>query len=200
MRISDDHSLFAWKSPENRGGLLATSPASFIGSYNIVQFNPFDTFNSPLTVSSRGVHLEHRFIGRGRRGLGLAILHCKERGGEDTLVAIYVRDLNLTMKRFERVQSGEFGRLDLRKFRPSQYPVRRICIQIGRMTHIRKSEGLAKCDSIPSEIYSDSTLTNLMSFGKPTALLCAAKRGLEDDVWLLLTRSDVWADVEDENG
>ncbi|KAF1970589.1 HET-domain-containing protein [Bimuria novae-zelandiae CBS 107.79] len=36
MRISDDHSLFAWRSSDNRGGLLATSPDSFIGSHNIV--------------------------------------------------------------------------------------------------------------------------------------------------------------------
>ena len=200
MKISDDHSLFAWRSPENRGGLLATSPASFIDSYNVVQFNPFDTFNTPLTVSSRGVHLELRFIGRGRRGLGLAILHCKEGGGEDALVAIYVRDLNLTMERFERVQSGEFQRLDLRKFRSSQYPLRRICIQIGRMKYIRKSEDLAKCDSVPLEIYSDGILTNLLSFGKPTALLHAAKGGLEDDVWLLLTRSDIEVNMKDENG
>jgi hypothetical protein len=36
MRVSDDHSLFAWKSPDDRGGLLATSLASFIGSSNII--------------------------------------------------------------------------------------------------------------------------------------------------------------------
>jgi hypothetical protein len=76
MKISDDHSLFAWKSPDNRGGLLATSPSSFIDSYNIVQFNPFNTINSSFTTSSKGIHLELRFIGRGHRGLGVAILHC----------------------------------------------------------------------------------------------------------------------------
>lgn len=73
MRISDDHSLFAWRSPDNRGGLLATSPIAFINSYNIVQFNPFDTSDNPLTVSARGIHLDLRFIGIGRRALGIAI-------------------------------------------------------------------------------------------------------------------------------
>ncbi|KAI8649781.1 HET domain-containing protein [Fusarium keratoplasticum] len=50
MKIWDDHSLFAWKSLDIRGGLLATSPAAFECSNNIVEFHPFDTSNSPLTT------------------------------------------------------------------------------------------------------------------------------------------------------
>jgi len=201
MRISDDHSLFAWKSRDNRGGLLATSPAAFIGSGNIVQFNPFNTFNSPLTVSSRGIHLEPRFIGIGPQGLGLAILHCKERGGEDKPIAIYVKDLFLTMDQFKRVWSEKFERLDLRKFRPSQYAMRRICIRKGHMTRMQKLKDFEKCDSISlEEIYPNDTLTNLLNLGEQTALLRAAEKGLEDFVWLLLTRSDVEANLGDEDG
>lgn len=62
LRISDDHSLFAWKSPDSRGGLLATSPAAFIGSNNIVQLEPRHASSGPLTVSSRGIHIELRFM------------------------------------------------------------------------------------------------------------------------------------------
>jgi ankyrin repeat protein len=197
MRISDDHSLFAWRSSDNRGGLLATSPASFIDSHKIVQSNPFDTFNSPLTVSSRGIHLEVRFIGRGRQGLGLAILHCKERGGEDKLIAIYVRDLFLTMEQFRRVQSEKFEQFDRRKFRLSQYPMRRICIQTGRLI----SKIPTNCHNIiPEDIYPDRMLTDLMNFGEPKSLLRAAERGLEDVVWLLLTRSDVNVGLKDKDG
>lgn len=108
MKISDDHSLFAWRSSDNRGGLLATSPASFIGSHNIVESNPFSTSNSPLNMSSRGVYLEVRFMGRGSQGLGLAILHYNKRDGEDKLIAIYVKDLSLTIEKFSRVQSEDF--------------------------------------------------------------------------------------------
>jgi ankyrin repeat protein len=197
MRISDDHSLFAWRSSDNRGGLLATSPASFIDSHKIIQSNPFDTSNSPLTVSSRGIHLEVRFIGRGRQGLGLAILHCKERGGEDKLIAIYVRDLFLTMEQFRRVQSEEFEWFDRRRFRMLQYPMRRICIQTGRLI----SKNPTNCHNIiPEEIYPDHTLTKLMNFGEPESLLRAAERGLEDVVWLLLTRSDVKVGLKDKDG
>jgi ankyrin repeat protein len=196
MKISDDHSLFAWRSSDNRGGLLATSAASFMGSHNIVQSNPFDTFNSPLTMSSRGVYLEVRFMGKGRPGLGLAILHCKERGGEDKLIAIYVRDLFLTMEKFSRVWSEKFETFDRRKFRPSQYPMRRICIQTGRLISKNAWNG----DNITPELYPDETLKNLMSFGEPKSLLRAAGRGLEEVVWLLLTRSDIEANFEDEDG
>jgi ankyrin repeat protein len=52
MRVSDDHSLFAWRSSDNRGGLLATSPAAFIGSDNIVQF--LET--GKVDVDSKGVN------------------------------------------------------------------------------------------------------------------------------------------------
>ncbi|RDK47085.1 hypothetical protein M752DRAFT_281171 [Aspergillus phoenicis ATCC 13157] len=35
MRISDNQNLFAWTSSNDRGGLLATSPAAFANSHNI---------------------------------------------------------------------------------------------------------------------------------------------------------------------
>ena len=201
MRISDDHSLFAWKSEDNRGGLLATSPAAFIDSDNIVQSNPSDTFNSPLTMSSRGIHLELRLMGMRLRGLGLVILNCKERGREDKPIAIYVRDLSLTISQFERVWSEEFERLDLRNFRPSQYAMRRICIQKGHMTRTKKSNDHKKCDSIfPDEIYTNDTRTNSLNLGERTALLKAAEKGLEDSVWMLLTRSGIEVNLGDENG
>src|SRR5277367_1528826 len=57
MKASDDHSLFAWRTAENRDGLLATSPSAFVDSSNIVPFNPLNTSNSPLTISNNGIHL-----------------------------------------------------------------------------------------------------------------------------------------------
>ncbi|KIM98221.1 hypothetical protein OIDMADRAFT_202037, partial [Oidiodendron maius Zn] len=201
MRFSDDHSLFAWKSSDTRGGLLATSPAAFVGSGNIVQINPFDTFNSPLAVSSRGIYLELRFLGIGPRGLGLAILHCKEGSEKDKPIAIYVRDLFLTMEQFERVQSENFELFNPRTFKQSQYPMRRICILKGRMTFLQKSKSIGKCDSIaPKEIYPNDKLPNLMNFGSQTDFFSAVERGLEDAVWLLLTRNDIRANLQDKHG
>ena len=145
--------------------------------------------------------MELYYIGIGPQGLGLAILHYKERGGEDKPIAIYMKDLLLTMDRFKRVWSKEFKRLNLRKFRPSQYPIRRICIRKGHITQMRKFKDFKKCDSISlEEIYPNNTLTNLLNFRGRTALLQAAEKGLKDVIWLLLTRSDVEANLEDENG
>ena len=85
-----------------------------------------------------------RFIGIGHRGLGLAILHCAEIGKKDQLIAIYLRDLFLTMEYFERVQSGKFELLNLRDFEPSQYPMRGIYVQQWRLAPMRKAKDLGK--------------------------------------------------------
>ncbi len=92
-------------------------------------------------------------------------------------------------------------RLDLRNFKQPQYPMRRICVQTGRIKLTRKREDVRKRDSIAQEdIHNDDKLTKLMSFGEPTALFRTAESGREDVVWLLLTRSDVEADRRDIYG
>lgn len=199
MKVSDDHSLFAWESSDSRGGILATSPEAFKSSKNIIPFNHFNDPNDASTVSSRGVHLSARFMGRGPRGLGLAILHCKERGVEDRPIAIYVRDIYGTMQTFERVTSQKLEQLDLRKFRSSQYPMRKLCVQTGRMTPTRRSKNLGKDgNTIQYKLWNNETLEQQMSLANPAALLLAAESGFEDRVWMLLTRDDVMIDWMDE--
>ncbi|KAM0514392.1 hypothetical protein ACHAPE_006973 [Trichoderma viride] len=198
MRISDDHSLFAWKSQDVRGGLLATSPDAFIDSNNVVQYNPFGNPSGPLTVSSRGVHLELRFIGRGRGGLGMAILPCREKNKEEKPLVILVRDTTLTMELFERVWSETFECIDLRKFRSSLYPTRKICIRMGRLSTMSKSENSGKQRDIREEIWHEAPLNKLMKDGT-TELFRAAQKGDQDLVWLLLTKDDIKANSKDEN-
>lgn len=201
MRISDDHSLFAWKSQDVRGGLLATSPDAFIDSNNVVQYNPFGNPSGPLTVSSRGVHLELRFTGRGRGGLGIAVLHCKERDGKDQPLAIYLRDTTLTMELFERVWSEHFESIDLRRLRPSQYPIRKICIRMGRISMTSKTESSGIQSDVMNEIYDETLLNNFMPLKKNFKKLSFPVRaGDQDFVWLLLTRDDIMADSKDKKG
>jgi ankyrin repeat protein len=145
MRVSDDHSLFAWRSTENHGGLLATSPAAFSNSGNIVPSNPSNTFGGPLTVSNKEIHLALRFMDKGRQGLGLALLHCTNIGKKGVWLAIYVKDISLTKEYFEREQSDKLEELHLRGFNLSQYPVRSICIRHGLPAQKRKLEDLKKC-------------------------------------------------------
>lgn len=202
MRISHDDSLFAWKSSDSRGGLLATSPEAFKDSGDIIQFNPFNDHNTALTINSKGIHLKVRFIGIGPQRLGLAILHCK-RKAEEKPVAIYARDLLGTMETFERVMSEKLEYFDRRKYRLSQYPMRTMCIQTGRMAPVLKSSNSKKRkrdDSTQYEIYDDYTLQSLMNFDRVEAVSKAASSTSQDDMWLLLTRDNVevnWGDDYD---
>ncbi|KAJ5552381.1 hypothetical protein N7494_001759 [Penicillium frequentans] len=204
MRISDDHSIFAWEHDDHRAGLLATSPAAFANSYNIIQSNPFGSFGNPPTVSSRGIYLELHFLGIDRRGIGLAILHCKDQTDKDNLrfIAIYVKDLSLTMELFMRVESHTFEKVVLKRFRPSQYPVRKICIQVSHIT--RKRRQTQENWNTDLRIRMDSRhcdeLSELMNFENPAALPQAARNGDNGVVWLLLTRSDIIIEVKDEDG
>jgi hypothetical protein len=58
MTVSDDDSLFAWKSFGNHGGLLATSPAAFFNSSEIIPFNPSSTLSGAITVNNKGNSFE----------------------------------------------------------------------------------------------------------------------------------------------
>lgn len=65
MKISDDQSLFAWRSDHDHGGMLATEPAAFRDSSDIIPWDPPSSVsdNGPLTVTSKGVHMALPFIG-----------------------------------------------------------------------------------------------------------------------------------------
>jgi ankyrin repeat protein len=104
------------------------------------------------------------------------------------------------MQTFERVRSEKLEHLDLRKFRSSQYPMRKLCVQTGRMTPTRRSKNLGKDGSTTQyDVYDNDTLEQLISLSDPKALLRAAESGFEDRVWLLLTRDDIMIDWMDEH-
>jgi hypothetical protein len=198
MNVLDNHSIFAWKSKEeNHGGLLATSPDAFKESTNIVPFNPFITFNSPLTISNRGIYLALRFMGIGRHGLGLAILYCTEIGKEDQLIAIYLRDLLLTIELFERVRCQDFKQLNLSDFRQSLYPTRGIYIRQRRLASFRASK--ERHNETANVWPARSNIeTNLEDKNGWTTLSHAAEQGHYNVVKLLLARKDIQADFRDK--
>jgi ankyrin repeat protein len=211
MKVSDDYSIFAWKSEDqNHGGLLATSPDAFEESADItVGRNPSATISSPLTITNIGIQLELSFIGIGHRGFGLAILHCTKLGKEDLLIAIYLRDISLTMERFERVRCGKFELIDLRHFRPSQYPARQICVRQRRLAIVRTQKyGLETAepgsdlkDARPNSNWElfDVMLTNFVDVSEPAALLPMPPEG-RAIIKLPLARSDTDTNLADEDG
>lgn len=200
MKISNDHSIFAWKSRDTRGGLLATSPDAFSDSDNIIHYNPFGDSRAPLTVSSRGIHSALRFIGLGRGGFGMAILHCARRDKTTKPLAIYVRDTALTMELFERVCSETFESIDFYEFRRWRYPIRQMCIRMGRMGPIGRSESSGNQHSITGDINDHNSLSKLINSLDIDELFGAARAGDPDIVWLWLTRGDITADLADGQG
>lgn len=185
LQISEDQSLFAWKSSDTRAGLLATSPAAFIDSHDIVPREAFDTFNNPLIISGKGIHLDLYLIGLEQAGLGLAVLQCREIGKGDTSVAIFVHDPSLTLERVKRVHCDDLLNIDLKKYRRYQYRMTRMCIQAGRMTRSqtpRDSE--AYNISLPIEIYPKTTPMQIMNWHSS---------GAEIYLWLLVARGNLEA-------
>jgi ankyrin repeat protein len=197
MKISNDHSIFAWRSKDSIDG-FPTSPAAFSNSHNIVQTNPRRSLDDPFTVDNRGVHLYARFMGIGRRGLGMIILNCKEIYSA-IYIAIYARDILFTIKRFERVWTDELEKIYLADYRPSERPFRDICLRIRRTTRIRKQQ--RKHDVIVSkdDIYAEDSLRGTMRSYNSRQLSDAAAQGHHDLVWLLLTRDDFWADLRERD-
>ncbi|KAB8207825.1 hypothetical protein BDV34DRAFT_211261 [Aspergillus parasiticus] len=187
LRISEDHSLFAWKSSDTRAGLLAPSPAAFLDSHDIVPCETFDTFSSPLIISGRGIHLDLCFIGLEQVGLGLAVLQCKKLGGEATSVAVFVRDTSLAFKleRFKRVYCDDFRHLDLKRYHTHQYRMTRMCIESGRITRFKSPRGSKEYNNLaPPHIYPDPKMTQSIDWGSPR---------VEVYLWLLLTRTNLAA-------
>ena len=137
MKVSDDHSLFGWRSTEDHGGILATSPAAFADSGNIIQINPSNMISSPLILSSRGIHLSLPFKNEGEEGSGLAILRCTMVGKENMRLAIHLRGVFLTKEDFAREQSSMLELLDLGDADLSQYPLTK-CVRKWRPTRNRK--------------------------------------------------------------
>ncbi|RSL51788.1 hypothetical protein CEP54_011247 [Fusarium duplospermum] len=202
MRVSDDHSLFAWKYPNSRGGLLAASPAAFKDSGNIIPWNPFKPYNSPFTLTNKGAHLDLPFIGLGDRGTGLAVLSCTEVGDPDKLVAIYLRDSFLTMEHFERCRSEQFDLIDLSKFRPAQYPTRSLCIRLRGLSQRPKgaSNGEIQHDQsrLSDEAPNDKEGETEQDEQKQLSIFAA--QGRESEVKRLLALPNVQADFGDDEG
>lgn len=109
--------------------------------------------------------------------------------------------MTLNMELFERVWSEKLDQIDLLQFRSTQYPVRRMCIQRGRLTSTRRARDGGQNNGISDGDVYDAASLKKMNFQASKPLLRAIRVGNEDDVWLLLTRSDVEQfSVNDEQG
>ncbi|CAH0046319.1 unnamed protein product [Clonostachys solani] len=197
MRISDDQTIFAWRSRDHRGGLLATSPDAFSDGMNIVRFDKDDTVDEPPTSNSQGIHLHVNFLGVKVRGVGLAILHCCDTADRAKPIAIYVRDLDFKMKRFERFQSHLAVPIDMASYSPSRFAIRHICVQRGNLLRQRRAKEESSFGV--GDISNESAEIAVKRFPGAGGLVEAASAGYSDVVWLLLTLSDIEAEIKAGN-
>lgn len=131
MKVSDDHSLFAWELQGNSSGLLAASPAAFSNSGDIIPVNPSSTFSGAITVNNEGIHLKLRVMNKTVIGdTKLAILPCTKKRKQ---VAMFMRAITKTGKYCERAQTTGLELLDLKYFRLSKYCEESICFRQERL-------------------------------------------------------------------
>ena len=165
LRVSDDHSLFAWRSSkEDHGGILATSPDAFDNSGNIIPVSPAYATSSPSTLSSRGIHLLLRFISNDQQGKGLAVLHCAEIGKERTRLALHLRDVFLTNEDFEREQSTTLELIDLDDIDLSQHLLTSLHVRQWLPTRNRNWDDMEKCVVKLADVDAQETASRIASF------------------------------------
>jgi ankyrin repeat protein len=201
MKVSDDHSLFAWKSSEKYSGLLATSPAAFFNSGEIIPFNPSGTLSGAITVNNKGIHLKLDF-GTVLQDVGLAILPCIENGKE---VAIYLRAISETNECFVRILSDRLELLNQKDSSQSAYRKKSICVRQER--RIRKNESsLLKTAAKGHEavmkllLEKGAELETKDDDRGRTPLLLAAENGHEAVVKLLLEKGAELETKDDDRG
>ncbi len=127
IKISDDHSLFAWEFKENHdGGLLATSPVAFSNSGEIA-CDPSGTLSRVITVNNKGIHLKLPFR-KQHQNFGMALLPCTKNGKR---VAIILRALSEKQEYFVRILGTLiiFGSED---FSWSRHSEKSICVRQER--------------------------------------------------------------------
>ncbi|KAE9372675.1 HET-domain-containing protein [Stipitochalara longipes BDJ] len=94
MRITPDHSIFAWTHRpnlygDNSHGLLALSPYWFVNSGKIVQSTESNV--SPFSTTNKGIHLYLRIKNHGESNHYFAVLDCHYVGNDTERLGIYIR-------------------------------------------------------------------------------------------------------------
>jgi hypothetical protein len=103
MKLSDDHSLFAWKSTQwwsYDGGLLARSPAAFAESGSVVRSN--HSINKPYALTNKGIHFQVPSKIWKDKGTLLALLDCEVSGPNGYYIGITLRRTSILDNQYIR--------------------------------------------------------------------------------------------------
>ncbi|RYP64751.1 hypothetical protein DL769_006556 [Monosporascus sp. CRB-8-3] len=138
VKVSDDHTIFAWTSSPSSSGLLATSPAAFSACFDMV---PWDSPNARRTLSrvistdNKGIHLKLNFVpGKRWDDIHTAILPCGRADScQGEWIGIPLKAMSPSLECFVRPQSLPLRELSLDSYPEFKYPQREICVQ-----HVRQ--------------------------------------------------------------
>ena len=113
LKGSDDESLFGWVDPDARDedlrGLLATSPAYFAKSSEVVYYQDFED-RVPSVMTNRGLSITMR-LSRYQDGRIAAALQCPVAHTGDGFLAIYLQQVSYDRQQFARVKCSKLAAL-----------------------------------------------------------------------------------------
>jgi hypothetical protein len=112
MRNTNDHTIFAWADGSYLSdSLLATNPAFFNGSGNIVQTKNLAA--SPFSLTNKGLNLNLLIKTFQKSKLCLAVLDCQDKGWDMKYLGIYLERQSDIADVFKRVWSNELVKIDV---------------------------------------------------------------------------------------
>jgi hypothetical protein len=156
LKVSDDHTIFAWRSPQRYGaspraashfsGLLASSPAAFSESGSVVQSF---SLSKAITINNKGIHVQVH-LEEGVGSVVRAILPCKEQGKGDIYMAIYVTPVQVYDRPTEsdwyfRAHCDKLELVKVENLKKSPFGEKMICIRHGNPPVTRKQLSHGGC-------------------------------------------------------
>ena len=114
MKVSDDHSLFAWMdekiSKYEQCGLLAEHPSKFTWSQSAVSYRTLN-FGEPYAMTNKGIRLELPLCDPDRDGIQVATLNCLVPSDveDSTYLGVYLKKLKDEDSQYARTNAGRLS-------------------------------------------------------------------------------------------
>ncbi|KAK4466266.1 ankyrin repeat-containing domain protein [Cladorrhinum samala] len=154
IKVSDDHTIFAWEWPTSRcgfsrapnGGLLASHPSAFDSCQDMTMWDLGSTRNTlsyVISTSNKGIHLKVNFIpGKHWKDVHIAVLPCQRTANRAEWVGIPLRSMSSELEYFTRAESHPLIVQPLNVFE-FEYRPADICIRHGSQSD-RKQPAIVK--------------------------------------------------------
>jgi ankyrin repeat protein len=167
IKVSDDHSIFAWQSSESQHGLLAVSPAAFAESSKIIPLDSSSNLNGAIAMDSKGIYLRVRFTDNERpsaQRIRIAFLPCEIEGEPEKMLGIYIRAISERNEYFARLNYKPLEVLSPKDSSNLKFLETRICVRLER------------------RVYNTlSPLAKAAQTGNKTAVMMLLERGSDPD-------------------